>query len=258
MSAYGAVGRFAVAGWRRDILLAALVPASPALTLDAVAFEPGTGVAANLGTSDLILAEVAWQPSAGVVFDLVPGDALAISELALGASGGASAPLVPDLPLVLETVEFDVPAGNSISVVPSPLVLAEAVLQALAGVRLETSAGGDLDLTGAVLFAGSGTASPLVPAETIVLNEAATSAQAGARVDYRHGVRNYYPTAVAAWAVAGGPIVRRPQALESRGVAFQVLAGATQDLGTSDLVLDTVAYEVGARRKAVRGQTLIY
>ena len=258
MAAFGAVGRFAVAGWRVDFEITT-VRVTDVLQLGEVSFLVATAATINVVPSDLVLVEVAYQPSAGVVFDYVLPDALVIADVAYGAEGGDSAPYgLPD-PLVLEEVAFDVPAGNVVDyILPDPIVLDEVSYSPRSGAAGDYVPPDALVLGEIAYQAGSGTISTFVPADALVLGELTSEARAGASVQVRADRRFFYVSTVAGWAVAGGPAARIARHLRASAPAYDVLAGATIDTDLEDLGLAEVAYEVGARRKPVRGQMWIY
>jgi hypothetical protein len=323
MPGFGAVGRFAVDGWRQDVLILTF-PTAEAIVLGEVAYQPGSGVQATVVPADLVLNEVAYGAAYGALVEAVAGDALVLSELALEARSGAAIAVVPadlvlgelateilagatvgvvpvdlvlegaayapyagvridfEIPsvlaleeaaygpqsgtvvdltpaedLVLDVVEFDVPAGNRIDVVPYALNLEAVALEAYSGARVDTAAA-DLVLDSTTYAPGAGVLATFVPASDIIISAPAFSAQSGASVFVRRDRRSFYVSAVGAWPVAGGPASYVTRHYRTHGISFEVRTGATATVVPDDLILAAAAYEIGARRRSVRGQFLFY
>lgn len=323
MAMLGAVGRYGTLGWRRDLLVLAF-PTQDAIVLGSVAFSAGSGTKAALAPSALALEDRAYVASGGGRVDAAPGDALAITDQPLGAEGGGSAVIAPETlelgalatevlsgasvaytaqdlvvegvayaalagvaldfavpadlalvdtpyqdevgassdyvpadPLVLLEAATDVPAGNRVDFQVAPLALESLAYQDEAGVALDFPAVG-LAIAEAAFAPGSGTVTTFVPAAPIVLPAATLDARAGATVDFKQARRTFRSSAVMAAAVMAGPTISVQRSFRLSPVSFAPQAGATVEMIPDDLVMQTVAFEAGARRKPVRGLFLIY
>lgn len=322
MAAFGAVGRFGVAGWREDLLVLAFKPetivlvdtpyqpgsgqkvlyvpdtliledtgyavsfgaavtveAGDPLSISDQAFDaqagassqpiadplvlgelssaPITGATVNFTPDAVTLDEGAYFPSAGLRIDFVLPDEIALSETGYGPQAGAAVSFTIADTLALEEAEFDIPAGNRVDVTPYDLDLDAVAYAVYTGVTIDFAVP-TLVLGEASYAPGSGTVSTFVPASEFILSDQSLSPQTGASIFVRPSFREFYASAVAATAVAGGPFVRVTRHFRMVPVAMDPQTGASPAMTPEAFILNDIAFEIGARRKPVRGQFLIY
>lgn len=168
--------------------------------------------------------------------------------------------LVTHAPAALALVPLSTVAGTGLDLEfpVRALELGAAASAPSAGARVNAAVP-PAEALGAVSYVASqGTTVPNPTPPDLVLAPLAYDPRAGASVHVRGGRTTYLVSTVAAWATAAGPAARVPRHLRTSSPATAVKAGVTLRLPVSDIVLSPPSYELGARRKAVRGQFLIY